>query len=86
MFLRLFPLLTSGKILSMTCEVTGLSKAAEEGVWAQGGGRVIPCMYVLRGKKLDRPHVRSKLRKNCRKKRAIVGETGAEPVGKRQRL
>ena len=39
----LFPLLTTGKVLSMKCEVTGLSKAAEEGVWVQGSGIVIPC-------------------------------------------
>ena len=82
----LFPLLTSGKILSMTSEVTGLSKAAEEGVWVQGGGIVIPCTYVLRGKKLDRSHVRSELRKNCRKKREFVGEAGTEPVEKCKRL
>ena len=70
----------------MTYEVTGLSKAAEEGVWVQGGGIVIPCMYVLRGKKLDKSHVRSELRKNCRKKRAFVGEAGTETVEKRKRL
>ena len=54
----LFPLLSSGEILSMKCAITGLSKAAEEGVWVQGGGIVIPCTYILYGKKLDRPHAR----------------------------
>ena len=55
----LFPLLTSGKIQSMSCEVTGRSRAAE-GVWVQGGEIVIPCTYYLHGKKMDRPYVRSK--------------------------
>ena len=30
--------------------------------------------------------VRSELRKNCQKKRALVGEAGTEPVEKRKRL
>ena len=38
----LLPSLTTGKILSTKCEVTGVSKAAEKGVWVQGGGIVIP--------------------------------------------
>ena len=33
----LFSLLITAKILSMKCEITGLSKAAEEEVWVQGG-------------------------------------------------
>ena len=68
----LFPLLSSGEILSMKCAITGLSKAAEEGVWVQGGGIVIPCTYILYGKQLDRPHVRSERKKNSRKKRTRV--------------
>lgn len=43
----LLALLTSRKILSMTCEVTGLRKEAEEGMWVQGGGIVI---YIPRGR------------------------------------
>lgn len=41
---------------------------AEEGVRVQDGGIVISCMCILYGKKLDRPHVRSELKKNCRKR------------------
>ena len=43
----LFLLLTTGKVLSMKCEITGLSKAAGEGVLVQGGWIVIPCTYVI---------------------------------------
>ena len=42
----LFPCLPLRKVLSTKCEVTGLSKTAEEGVWLQGGGLVITCMYI----------------------------------------
>ena len=43
----LFPLLTTAKVFSMKCKITGLSKAVEEGVWVQGSGIVIPCTYIL---------------------------------------
>ena len=62
-------LLTSGKVLSMKCEVTGLSKAAEEQVRMQGGGIVIPCTYVLYGKKVNRADIKDELRKTSRKKK-----------------
>ena len=29
----------------MTCIITGQSRAASEGVWVQGGGIEIPCLY-----------------------------------------
>ena len=46
-------------------EVTGLSKAAGECVW--GDGVVIPCgAYVLHGKEIDGPQVRSKLIGECK--------------------
>ena len=45
------PLLTSGKIVSITCSMTGVSRAAEQGVWVPGGGIVIPCTYGRRSKK-----------------------------------
>ena len=82
----LFPLLSSGEILSMKCAITGLSKAAEEGVWVQGGGIVIPCTYILYGKQLDRLHVRSELKKNSRKKRTRVEDCGTDQDRKRKRL
>ena len=78
----LFPLLTTGKVLSMKCEITGLSRTAEEGVWVQGSGIVIPCTYVLYRKKVDRANTKDELRKSCRKKRQM-GDTGSEPVNKR---
>ena len=71
----LSPLLTSGKIHSIRCEGTGRSRAAEEGVWVQGGGIVNPCMYILHGRKMDRPYVRGELKKSARKKRSREAET-----------
>ena len=61
----LFPLITSVKIQSMTCEVTGRTRAAEGGVWMQGGGIVIPCTYTLKGKKIDRPYVWRELKSSA---------------------
>ena len=82
----LFPLITSGKIQSMTCEVTGRTRAAEGGVWVQGGGIVIPCTYILKGKKIDRPYVRCELKGSARKKRLREDdETGMKKEGKRLR-
>ena len=66
----LSPILSSGEVQIMKCEVTGLSRAAAEGVWVQGGGIVIPCTYILMGKKLGKPSVREKLKKWARKKRS----------------
>lgn len=31
--------------IKMTCIITGQSRAAPEGVWVQGGGIEIPCLY-----------------------------------------
>ena len=42
---------------------------AAAGVWEQGGGIVISCTYILHGKKMDRPYVRTELKKSPRKKR-----------------
>lgn len=64
----LLPLLTSGEVESIKCEVTGLSRGASEGVWVQGGGVVIPCTYILLGKKLNKPVVRSKLKRRAKKR------------------
>ena len=33
----LFPLLTSGKRITIKCHVTGVSRAAEQGFWVPGG-------------------------------------------------
>ncbi len=66
----LSPLLSSGEVQIMKCEVTGLSTAAAEGVWVQGGGIVIPCTYILLGNKLGKASVLDKLRKWARKKRS----------------
>ena len=63
-----------------------LSKAAEEGVWVQGGGIVIPCTYILYGKQLDRPHVSSELKKNSIKKRTRVEDCGTDQDRKRKRF
>ena len=68
----LFPLLTSGTLQLLECEVTGMSKAAEEGVWVQGGGIVIPCTYILYGKKVDKVYVRKEMRKKSRSKRSKI--------------
>ena len=81
----LIPLLTFGVlsyVLSMKCEVTGLSKAAEEGVWVQDSGIVIPYTYVLYNKKVDRA---DELNKSCKKKKQMK-DTESEPVEKRKRL
>ena len=51
----------------------------------QGGGIVVSCTYTLCDKKIDRPHVRHKLRKNYKRKRALEQETGTKPVGKCKR-
>ena len=68
------------------CEDTAISKTAEEGVWMQGSGIVIPCTYmcVLCGKKIDREHVRSELKKKLQEKESIClsRETGTKPVRK----
>ena len=65
----LTPLLESGQVQTVKCQVTGLSRGASEGVWVQGGGVVIPCTYILLGKKLNKPFVRSKLKEKAKKKR-----------------
>ena len=51
----------------------------------QGGGIVVPCTYILCDKKIDRPRIRCKLRKDYTRKRALEQETGTEPVGKCKR-
>ena len=56
----LFWLLTSGTLQLLECELTGISKAAEEGVWVQGGGIVISCNYILYGKKEDKVYIRKR--------------------------
>ena len=53
----LTPLLESGQVQTVKCQVTGLSRGASEGVWVQGGGVVIPCTYILLGRKLNKPFV-----------------------------
>ena len=75
---RAVSLLTSGLVMSMKCEVTGMSKAVEDGVWVQVGGIVIPCTYVCPlWQKLERPHVRGELRKYSRKS-TCTEETGED--------
>ena len=64
----LLPLLTSGEVEGIKCEITGLSRGAAGGVWVQGGGLVIPCTYILLGKKLNKPTIRSKLKRRARKR------------------
>ena len=54
-------LLSSGEIQCMKCEVTGLSKAAAEGVWVKGG------VTVTLNKKLNKIDFRDKLKKWGRK-------------------
>ena len=76
----LLPLLTPAKVPSVKCEITGLRKAAEEKVWVEASGIVIPCMYVLYRKKFDRADVRDELRKSCKKRQ--MEDTGSEPVKK----
>ena len=44
---------------------------------------MIPCTYILYGKQLDRPHVRSEL-KNSRKKRTCVEDCGSDQDRKRK--
>ena len=61
------------KTVSNHCQCQ--SRAAEEEVWVQGGGIVIPCMYILHGRKMDRPYVRGELKKSARKKRSREAET-----------
>ena len=61
--------------------VTGLNKAAEEGVWVQGSGIVIPCMYMLYGNKVNRADIRDKL-----KKKRQMEDTGSEPVKNCEKL
>lgn len=75
----LSPLLESGDVQTMKCEVTALSRAASEGVWVQGGGVVIPFTYILLGKKMNKPLVRNKLRSESRKKRKRSHEDEDEP-------
>lgn len=50
----LSPLLSLGEVQIMKCEVSGLSKAADEGVWVQEGEIVIPFTYILLGKRWAR--------------------------------
>ena len=64
----LFPLRTSGTLQLLECELTEMRKAAEEGVWVQGGGIVIPCTYILYGKKEDKVYIRKEMRKNSKSK------------------
>ena len=80
----LTPLLESGEVQAIKCEVTGLSKAADEGVWVQGGGVVIPCTYILLGKKVNKPVVRIKLKEKARKKRKR-SEDDLEPEAQQKR-
>ena len=35
----------------ITCEISGQTSSAPEGVWVQGGGLEIPCMYDVFVKK-----------------------------------
>ena len=57
-------------IVSMKCNVAGVSRAADQAVWVPGGGIVIACTYILFGKKMDKFHVRSELQKKAQPKQA----------------
>ena len=51
-------------IITVTCCITGQSRPAIEGVWVQGGGIEIPCIYnvqVLKGKKDERKKLKNNL-------------------------
>ena len=52
------------KEIKMTCRVSGQSRSAPEGVWVQGGGIEIPCVYeigVKKGFRSLRKELRDKL-------------------------
>lgn len=52
------------KEIKMTCRVSGQSRSALEGVWVQGGGIEIPCVYeigVKKGLRSLRKELRDKL-------------------------
>ena len=52
------------KEIKMTCRVSGQSRSAPEGIWVQGGGIEIPCVYeigVKKGIRILRKELRDKL-------------------------